>query len=781
MDTDAETTAGVFMPLSAETGAPCELAMQELFLLGKVLPVGAQLLVRHTFRSAEKGPVEVVYSFALPRDAALRRFRVTGKGFSIHSELRALKEAQELYEKGIEGGHLSVLTRQYGDGLVNLNLGNLRPGEEVTVYLEILAGVELRDTGLRFRFPFTLAPSYHAKAKAIEVEPGQGEIELPGEEFGDIILPRWVEDSQSLHRVGFDLKVSMPGGIAEVASPSHPLRVRNKDDSSTQVSLATAGDLPNRDLVLDVRARGALSETFAGVGKDGKGRFAVVVSSDKFGKTTQAPRRVVFVLDRSGSMEGVPIQQALRSVDACLGALSSDDEFGIVAFDDKVALFQTAMVRGDAEARQRAKQFLTGISARGGTELLAGLLEAHRLLAGHGGDVFLVTDGQVFGTEQIIQRLKAGGIRIHCLGIGSASQDRFLSLLARESGGVSRFLTPRERVDIAAVELFSSAGRPLASDLRVEPKGLPRAGILPSPPGAVFQDNPLVVFGATQGEGEGSLEISWHAGQDSKTLSIPIHVGEDGPAGMLRLLQGSRIVTDLETQLGGHGEGAAEKRMESRVARALEKASFEYGLACSLTALVAVLQREGDRPGELPKTRVVPVGMPQDVRFLSYFAVARGVVACELARASDIADREPYSVETSLSPLLARRARRLSNEDVLLELATQLEPDGGLPGGTEEERVIGSLAMLLLLLSEGHTPQQGAFALHVQRILSYLESVGMSWADQDQRKMIDEALCAAKQGRPVEGDWLSLACAYRKNGKITSKRLWKELRAAAEP
>jgi hypothetical protein len=48
----------------------------------------------------------------------------------------------QAYEKGIADGSLSALARQYGDGLVNLTVGNVRPKQTVTVYLEILAGVE---------------------------------------------------------------------------------------------------------------------------------------------------------------------------------------------------------------------------------------------------------------------------------------------------------------------------------------------------------------------------------------------------------------------------------------------------------------------------------------------------------------------------------------------------------------------------------------------------------------------------------------------------------------
>lgn len=77
-----------FAPLDARTGEPLALALQELVLTGTVLPVGARLFVRHIFANAEKKPLEVVYAFALPRDGALRQFRIVGEGFSVVSELK---------------------------------------------------------------------------------------------------------------------------------------------------------------------------------------------------------------------------------------------------------------------------------------------------------------------------------------------------------------------------------------------------------------------------------------------------------------------------------------------------------------------------------------------------------------------------------------------------------------------------------------------------------------------------------------------------------------------
>jgi len=785
MSAAPETSTGSFLAVNAATREPCRLAMQDLYLTGKILPVGARLIVRHVFESAEKGPLEVVYSLGLPRDAALRRFRVVGEGFSVRSELRPTEEARETYEQALEEGHLGVLAQQYGDGVVNLNLGNVRPGEKVRVYLELVAGVESRDNGFRFRFPFALAPTYHAWAKAVAVRPGEGEMELPPDEFGDVLLPAWVEDPTALHRVGFDLSVSLPGPAAEIASPSHLLRVLNGTGPHTRVLLATGGDIPDRDLILDVGFKDTAPQVFSGVDNAGKGRFVAIIPSTQFGESPRQPARVAFVLDRSGSMQGVPMQQALQAVKACLGALSEEDEFGIVAFDNVVECFRREVVPATSQNREEASRFLDGIDARGGTELLAGTNAAAMMLAG-GGDIFLLTDGQVGGTEAIVQQAKRSGIRVHCLGIGSASQDRLLSLLARETGGVSRFVTPRERVDMEAVELFAAAGRPVASDVAIEAKSL-KATISPAPASTVFAGSPLVVSGTTAGEAEGALQIGWQADGNARELSVPLRVAKDGLGEVLGLLQDARMITDLEMQMEPGEVWGAGKRRESRVRRALEKLSLECGLTCPLTALVAVVEREGDMPGDVPKTVVVPVGMPQDVMFRSYFDGSS--VPFVLAHALP----QPVDYESGLRclrrfdhALLRPRTTRErhpqperdSVKNLLLELAGMLEPNGGLPGDTEEDRVIATVTLLLLFNAEGHTTQRGAFAPHVRRLVAYLEAADLSAFTEKQCNAIAGVLEAVMQGDGIAGNWRELARSYPRKGRIAVKKFWASLEKA---
>jgi Ca-activated chloride channel family protein len=735
--------------------------MQRLWLTGRILAAGGRLTVQHVFRSDEPKPLEVIYSFALPRDAALRGFRVLGQDFEAHSELKQTEEALKAYEAGVAAGSLSTLMRQYGDGIINLTVGNIRPDETVTVYIDVLAGTELRDDGFRFRFPFTLAPAYHPRMRAAVVSPGEGELELPPAEFGDVILPRFREDASSLHEIGFDVSVLHGLPVDEIGSPSHAIRVKHESPDKARVALAPEKDVPDRDLVLDVRFRENTAQVVGGPARNGKPCFAAVLPSTLFGAKPDTPRRTVIVLDRSGSMQGAPILQARKAAEVCLAALAEEDSFGLVAFDNQVESLNASLLTGNREHRDKAREFLNKLDARGGTELAAGILEAARILGGSG-DVLVITDGQVSGTEEILAKARAANIRLFCLGIGSASQDRFLSLLARETGGVSRFLTVNDRVDLAAVDLFASIGRPVAGGLKAG------ADVQPEPPSAVFAGTPVLLFAESAGD---SLEVSWDGG----SLSLPVPQGDEECGETVRLLQGARLITDWESRYPSEEAlSPLENRKQNRIAARLVDLSEAYGLASREMSFVAVVKRAGDRAGELPNTVVVPVGMPRDTKFGAYFG-STGVFMTQFAApgmpaptsiASDVlsvSSRFELGAMADVPParLLSRlfRARRepekISNDDKLLDLAAQLEPDGGMPGDTATERTVHTIAAVFALVSDGNTVNRGAFRTHLARMVKFLAT--LRWGFDSERSLIENAIRVASTGNAPLGDWVSLA------------------------
>lgn len=764
-----DTEINPFELVNAETGETAKLAMQGLWLTGRILPVGAHLVAVHTFRSAEPGPLEVVYSFGLPRDAALRRFKIVGENFQVRSELRPLRDAQAQYEQAIAEGHLSSLARTYRDGRVNLSVGNIRPGEMVKVFLELVAGVEIQDDGLRFRFPFTLAPCYHAQARAVELVPGAGELELPSDQFGDLLLPTYLTDPGKLHGVAFDLGVALGENVASISSPSHSVRVSGLGGGAVRVGLATGKDVPDRDLVLEVRAAAAQPRVCGGVCPEGKSRFSVVVPSANFGAKPDSAKSVIFVLDRSGSMQGPAMAQAKKAVAACLATLSERDSFGLIAFDDSVVMFQNQLQHGTMASRKQALKFLDGVDAQGGTEIASAIAAGIQLGRRACSDLFVVTDGQVSATEDIIQQYRVAGVRIHCLGIGAASQDRFLTLLARETGGQSRFLTPRERVDMGALDLFASLGCPLASGITGRFSGLPGARAVGEPVTAVHERQPFVLMAEADGAGTGALEIAW----DNQTLKIPLSLAPNRDAETVGLLQGARLITDFDVQMAGEaGKPDQDSRVQARIESKLMHLSQTYGLASRVMALVAVVERAGDDDTKIPKTMVVPVGLPQDLAMESYFGGHIGSAApavrylCQrvenfntsyqMAPSSGKFQKSPASWARFLrkhqasTPMLCESLaedRGDSPEDQLMSLAGELLPDGGLPGKSDDERLFKSALLLYCFLGCGHTCQRGAFRRHVERLADFLDG---QLANAGERSLLQALIDRAELGQPME-------------------------------
>ena len=392
-----------FAPLHAKSLEPLALDMQSLFLTGQVFPFGAKLNVAHVFRSNEKSAVEVVYSFALPRDASLVGFRIEGQGFCISSRLEPRTQAERRYEEAMEAGSLAAITQQNTDGIVNLTVGNLRPGETVSVRLDLVAGVSLNDGGFRLRFPFTVAPCYHPQMRASLNGPNIGTIELPDAVGSGLFLPPMHKDAEPLHEVGFDLRIEPAQGIREVASPSHSIRMALGDPSMVGVNLSPDRDVPNRDLVLDVSRDFGGGQAWSDRPSGKRKHFGLIVPSSALGQKTEQARRVVFVLDRSGSMQGAAMKQARTALENCLATLSLDDHFGIVAFDNTSECFAPGMLPASHDNVQEAREFLSRTEARGGTELAHAIEAAAKLLAGRG-EIFVITDGQVFGTVEILRR-----------------------------------------------------------------------------------------------------------------------------------------------------------------------------------------------------------------------------------------------------------------------------------------------------------------------------------------------------------------------------------------
>jgi hypothetical protein len=210
-------------------------------------------------------------------------------------------------------------------------------------------------------------------------------------------------------------------------------------------------------------------------------------------------------------------------------------------------------------------------------------------------------------------------------------------------------------------------------------------------------------------------------------------------------------------------------------------------------SLVAVVKRTGDRSGELPETRVVPVGMAENTAFGAYFAkdvmadafmgmpsrasrttVMRAIGAP--APAPPIPSAAPPAgprprframLDTALEsfgqfallhdkPTILDSPRQTeTSEEILLDLASRMDSDGGMPGKDPSSRAVATIVALMAFVSQGHTPTAGAFRSHVARLARFLKS--LSGLSSRQQQLATAVVEKAEKGAAPAGDWLGLA------------------------
>lgn len=159
------------------------------------------------------------------------------------------------------------------------------------------------------------------------------------------------------------------------------------------------------------------------------------------------PQALALVIDKSGSMEGVPLEEAKRCARMVVERLHPDDTVAIVEFDDTVRRLWPATPRGDGAAQMAA---IDAIECGSSTDLHAGWQNGGQALADVAGQgmkrVILLSDGGANHGETdpttisaACARMSAAGISTSTYGLGLHFNEELMVQMARAGGGNSYY------------------------------------------------------------------------------------------------------------------------------------------------------------------------------------------------------------------------------------------------------------------------------------------------------------------------------------------------------
>ena len=161
------------------------------------------------------------------------------------------------------------------------------------------------------------------------------------------------------------------------------------------------------------------------------------------------PATTVLAIDVSGSMQGAPIDQVIRSVDRLLDGLRVEDRVGVVAFSSG-ATRVVDPVAVDAAGKKLVRSRVARLFAEGHTNLEAGLDLAVEVLGpvqqGHRRGVVVLSDGEPNQGAATADALRAvvqkhrPGTSFSALGYGVKHDEDILAAIGDAGGGGYEFV-----------------------------------------------------------------------------------------------------------------------------------------------------------------------------------------------------------------------------------------------------------------------------------------------------------------------------------------------------
>ncbi|XP_036432415.1 von Willebrand factor A domain-containing protein 5A-like isoform X7 [Colossoma macropomum] len=595
---------------------PLKSIVVDLQVKGHVATVSSTL----QYVNEEERPLEALFVFPMPAEAALCHFSAKIADKEIVAKVQEKEKAREEYDDAIASGDQAFLLEESDESedVFKLSVGSLPPGQSAAVTFIYVTELSVQaDHALRFCLPAVLNPRY--------TPPGTG---------GGIVSEITSSTAGIPYSLSLTAHVSSPNPITKVESkcPLEPLMFLNADHTNAKVSLS-AGHMFDRDVELLLYYENAHQPTAiveAGEPTAQPGtlmRDPVVMLSlypefpSALMSSVTSCGEFVFIMDRSGSM-GCPmhngsgaqmrIESARDTLLLLLKSLPLGCFFNIYGFGSHYESYFPKSVEYTQETMDQAVKRVKEMQAdMGGTEILQPLkhIYSQQCIPNQPRQVFMFTDGEVWNTKEVLSlvRNNAESHRCFSFGIGEGASTALITGMAQEGCGHAQFITGTDRMQPKVMQSLRYALQPAVVDISEEwtvPVGMSATRLSP-PINALFQGQKALIYAQLKGESqssdsEGTVTVKYRlADQEvTNTLSYSLKPAENTGLSIHRLAARS-LIRSLEQE--EQNEGAEKEALKARVV----ELSVQAGVSSSHTAFIAVHKGSGEAvTGPLLRRRV---------------------------------------------------------------------------------------------------------------------------------------------------------------------------------
>jgi len=633
-------------------GKPITLPLLKTDIDADVQGDVARVTVTQTFANPLNQAVHATYLFPLNETAAVNAMTMEVGDERIQAKIQRIEEARATFEKAKGEGRSAALLSQHRPNLFTQDIANLMPGLPIKVTLTYAQTVPRVDGAYELVIPLVVGPRYQPQGSGVapgEAAPrggvqhwnaqtgtssgatgknsqtayGQWEIEqLPAY---PPVFELNAPDQIDPERVGLTVHLNAGMAIANIESRTHPITTQTLENGRAEVRLANR-TLDNRDFVLRYTLAGTRTQAGLLAYRDQRGGFfSLLLEPPQVPAEAEVTaREMVFVLDCSGSMDGLPIEASKAFMRAALQRLRPTDSFRIIRFSDSANEFSAQPLPATPQNIQAGLRYTDALRGEGGTEMSSGIRQALAPPVPTGAIrlVTFLTDGYIGNEAEILALIKAnlGDARLYAFGVGTGVNRYLLSEMGRVGRGFTRTMDPTEDREKVAGELAERLQSPVLTDIQMDWGGMEVSEQSPARIPDLFAGQSLRIQGRYNRPGPHEITVRGLVHGRPATLPLKIELPETSTEGeAVPIIWARSLIGELHYQLttGAHQPGG-EIVNTGALKQRITDLGLNFALVTPWTAFVAVSEKIYNANPASTTTLPVPVAQVKGTTALAY-------------------------------------------------------------------------------------------------------------------------------------------------------------------
>jgi uncharacterized protein YegL len=346
-------------------------------------------------------------------------------------------------------------------------------------------------------------------------------------------------------------------------------------------------------------------------------------------------KEFIFIVDRSGSMDGDKIIQLRKAMRTILDKLHPNARFNIIGFGSDFKYLFAGESRLVSNAKALAVTYVNNLQAdMGGTEILAPIKAAltSSPISTHNRVIFLITDGEVSNDAEVINFVgdNLGSSRVFTLGLGPNVGRNLLNGIARNGAGTSDYVNGDKEADIVEAttrQIALASGLPAISISDMKFDGV-SATLAPFNRAATYAGKRFLQYFLTDSTiPPGTFKLTSITSSQSKVMTYQaatfIQANAILESDVIHKLAAREQIRDLEEKRSPlHANGATP--LASTVKAEIVRIGVKYQILSTETSFVAI-----DNLGWTGLTKVAAAPAPVKRPSLLCFSAQNKVVVLD--------------------------------------------------------------------------------------------------------------------------------------------------------